>query len=196
LISAVILGAGLSTRFGAKKQLVKFEGATLLETVVGRFLKSKVDDVVVVLGYAAEEIRTNSDFGRARVVVNADYAQGLSTSLKAGIDAVNPAAKAAVVALGDQPLISVRIIDLLVEKYMETGGPIVAPFYQRRRGNPVLFDKSLFSELRNIHGDTGAKASLERHADKVVKVQVDDIGVLFDIDTQDDYGRLLKTLEK
>jgi molybdenum cofactor cytidylyltransferase len=130
------------------------------------------------------------------VVVNPDYAQGLSTSLKAGIDAVNPAAKAGVVALGDQPLISVRIIDLLVEKYMETGGPIVAPFYQRRRGNPVLFDKSLFSELRNIHGDTGAKASLERHADKVVKVQVDDIGVLFDIDTQDDYGRLLKTLEK
>jgi molybdenum cofactor cytidylyltransferase len=196
LISAVILGAGRSTRFGAKKQLVKFEGATLLETVVGRFLKSKVDDVVVVLGYAAEEIRTNSNFGRARVVVNPDYAQGLSTSLKAGIDAVNPAANAGVVALGDQPLISVRIIDLLVEKYMETGGPIVAPFYQRRRGNPVLFDKSLFSELRNIHGDTGAKASLERHADKVVKVQVDDIGVLFDIDTQDDYGRLLKTLEK
>ncbi len=196
MISAVILGAGRSTRFGAKKQLLKFEGATLLETVVGRFLESKVDDVVVVLGYAAKEIRTNSDFGRARVVINRDYAQGLSTSLKAGIDAVNPAAQAAVVALGDQPLISVLTIDLLVEKYLESGGPIVAPFYQRRRGNPVLFDKSLFSELRNIHGDTGAKASLEMHADKVVKVQIDDIGVLFDIDTQDDYGRLLKTLEK
>ncbi len=196
MISAVVLGAGRSTRFGAKKQLLKFKGATLLETVVGRFLESRVDEVVVVLGYAAKEIRTNSDFGRANVVINTDYAQGLSTSLRAGIDAVDPKAKAAVVALGDQPLISVRTIDQLVHKYLETGGPIVAPFFQRRRGNPVLFDKSLFSELRNIHGDTGAKASLERHADKVVKVQVDDIGVLFDIDTQDDYGRLLKTLGK
>lgn len=196
MISAIILGAGRSTRFGAKKQLLKFDGATLLETVIGTFFKAKVDDVIVVLGYAAKEIRTNSDFGRARVVVNADYAQGLSTSLRAGIDEVNPAARAAIVALGDQPLISVRTIDLLVENYLETGGPIVAPFFQRRRGNPVLFDRALFSELRNIHGDTGAKASLERHAERIVKVQVDDIGVIFDIDTQDDYGRLLKTLGK
>ena len=196
MISAVILGGGRSTRFGAKKQLLKFKGATLLETVVGRFLESKVDEVIVVLGYAAKEIRRNSDLGRARVVINADYALGLSTSLRAGINAVDPASKAAVVALGDQPLISVRTIDQLVDRYLETGGPIVAPFFQRRRGNPVLFDKSFFSELKNIHGDTGAKASLERHADKVVKVQVDDLGVLFDIDTQDDYGRLLKTLGK
>jgi molybdenum cofactor cytidylyltransferase len=196
LISAVILGAGRSTRFGAKKQLLKFKGATLLETVVGKFLESKVDDVVVVLGNSAKEIRLISDFGHAKVVINKDYAKGMSTSLRAGIDAVNPEARAAVIALGDQPLISVRTIDLLVEKYLETGGPVVAPFFQRRRGNPVLFDKSLFHELRSVQGDTGAKASVERHADEVVKVQVDDYGVIFDIDTQDDYDRLLRTSGK
>jgi len=120
----------------------------------------------------------------------------MSTSLRAGIDAINPEAKAAVIALGDQPLISVRTIDLLVERYLKTGGPIVAPYFQARRGNPVLFDRSLFPELRNVQGDTGAKASVERHADDVVKVQVDDYGVLFDIDTQGDYDRLLRTSGK
>jgi molybdenum cofactor cytidylyltransferase len=196
LISAVILGAGRSTRFGAKKQLLKFKGATLLETVVGSFLESKVDEVVVVLGNVAKEIQANSDFGHARVVINNAYAKGMSTSLRAGIDAVNPEANAVIIGLGDQPLISARTIDLLVEKYLETGGPIVAPFFQRRRGNPVLFDKRLFPELRNVQGDTGAKASVESHTDQVVKVQVDDYGVLFDIDTQDDYDRLLRTSGK
>jgi len=194
VISAVILGAGRSTRFGDLKQLLKVGKTTLLETVVDRFLSSSVDQVVVVLGFRADEILANSKFRTARVVVNPDYEQGLGTSLRTGIDAIDPEASAAIIALGDQPLLAVNTIDSLIRKYSETLGPIVAPFYGRRRGNPVLFDRSLFAELRMTRGDEGAKGMIERMSDSVVKIHVDDPGVVFDIDTERDYDRLRKIL--
>src|SRR6266849_4654262 len=139
LISAVVLAAGRSARFGELKQLLNVGKMNLLETVVHRFLGASVDEVVVVLGFRADEILANSEFGTARVVVNYGFELGLGTSLKMGIEAINPEASAVIVALGDQPLLSVNTIDSIVRKYSETHGPIVAPFYGRRRGNPVLF---------------------------------------------------------
>ncbi len=157
-------------------------------------MSSSVDEVVVVLGFRADEILANSEFKTARVVVNLDYDQGLGTSLKTGIGAANPEASAAIIALGDQPLLSVNTIDAIIKMYSESRGPIVAPFYGRRRGNPVLFDKSLFPELRKVVGDEGAKSVLGRMEDKIVKVSVDDQGVVFDIDSESDYRRLLSML--
>jgi molybdenum cofactor cytidylyltransferase len=191
MVSAVVLGAGRSSRFGEAKQLMKVGERTLLETVVSRFLESRVDELILVLGFEADQILKDSDFGRARVVVNADYEQGLSSSMRAGIDALDPKAQAVVIALGDQPLLSVKTIDMLLQKYSETGGPIVAPFFQNRRGNPVLFDRSLFAELRKVRGDVGAKAVVDRMEEKIVRVQVDDLGVLLDIDTKQQYLRFL-----
>ncbi len=189
MISAVVLAAGRSARLGEPKQLLKAGKKTVLETVIHRFEMSGVEEVVLVLGYRADEILKKSEFGDARVVVNLDYEQGLASSLRVGIDAINPGASAVIVALGDQPLLSVHTIDSLLEKYSETHGLIVAPFLERRRGNPVLFDKSLFPELRKMQGDEGAKGVIERMKDKVVKVQVEDFGVLLDIDTEEDYLR-------
>jgi len=195
LISAVVLAAGHSARFGEPKQLLKVGKKNLLETVVHGFLSSSVDEVVVVLGFRAKEILANSELGAARVVVNHDYELGLGTSLKRGIEEANPEASAAIVALGDQPVLSVNTINAIIRKYSETRGQIVAPFYGRRRGNPVLFDKSLFPELRNVVGDEGAKRVIGRMEEKIVKVSVDDPGVVFDIDTESDYRRLLTMLE-
>jgi molybdenum cofactor cytidylyltransferase len=190
VISAVVLAAGRSTRFGDLKQLLKVGKTTLLETVVDRFLDSRVDEVVVVLGFRADEILAHSNFRAARVVVNHDFERGLGTSLKAGIDSVGPESSAAIIALGDQPLLEVDTINSLIRKYLETSGSIVAPFYGRRRGNPVLFDRSLFPELRGYHGENGAKGLIVRMGEKIVKVNVDDEGVVFDIDTERDYLRL------
>ncbi|MDA4126696.1 MAG: nucleotidyltransferase family protein [Thaumarchaeota archaeon] len=194
LISAVVLAAGRSARFGELKQLLKVGKENLLETVVHRFLSSSVDEVVIVLGFRAEEILANSEFGTSRVVMNHDYEQGLGTSLKTGIEAANPEASAAIVALGDQPLLSVETIDAIIRRYTETHGPIVAPYYGRRRGNPVLFDKSIFPELTKVVGDEGATRVIGRMEEKIVKVSVDDPGVVFDIDTESDYRRLLSML--
>jgi molybdenum cofactor cytidylyltransferase len=194
LISAVVLAAGRSTRFGELKQLLKVGKENLIETVVHGFLSSTADEVVVVLGFGADKILANSEFGTARVVVNPDYEEGLGTYLKTGIEAANPEASAAIVALGDQPLLSVNTINSIITKYSETHGPIVAPFYGRRRGNPVLFDRSLFPELRRVAGDEGAKNVIRRMEENIVKVSVDDPGVIFDIDDESDYRRLLTML--
>jgi molybdenum cofactor cytidylyltransferase len=175
---------------------LKLGEMNLLETVVQRFLDSRVQEVVVVLGFRADEIRANSELGTARVVVNPDYDEGLGTSLKTGIEAANPETSAAIVALGDQPLLSVSTIDSIIRKYSETLGPIIAPFYGRRRGNPVLFDRSLFPELTMVAGDEGAKRVLARMEKKIVKVVVDDQGVVFDVDNERDYSRLLTILGK
>jgi molybdenum cofactor cytidylyltransferase len=186
----VVLGAGRSARLGAPKQLLKVGKKSVLETVVHRFLESKVDEVVLVLGFLADEILRTSDFGDARIVMNPDYEQGLGSSLRVGIEAVSLRASAAVVALGDQPLLSVQTIESLLRKYSETRGLIVAPYFRKRRGNPVLFDRSLFPDLKKAKGDEGAKGLIVRMQETVVKVQVDDIGVLVDIDTEEDYLRL------
>ena len=194
MISAVVLAAGRSARFGELKQLLKVGKKNLVETVVNGFLSSSVDEVVVVLGFGADEILAHSEFGTARVVVNPDYEQGLGTSLKTGIEAANPEASAVILALGDQPLLSVNTINAIIAKYSGTHGHIVAPFYGRRRGNPVLFDRVLFPELRKLVGDEGAKSVIRRMEENVVKVSVDDPGVVFDIDSESDYRRLLTML--
>jgi molybdenum cofactor cytidylyltransferase len=196
LISGVVLAAGESARFGVHKQLLKIGGRTLLETVVGKFSESRVDEVVVVLGCDSKFIQRKVALGRARVVTNTDYEKGLSSSIRAGIEAVRPESRAVILALGDQPLISIATIDALVQKYLETGGPVVAPYFRRRRGNPVLFDRQLFPYLKKIEGDRGAKAAIKEHGWRVVRVDVKDPGVLLDIDSEADYRRVLRELSE
>lgn len=196
MISAVVFAAGGSTRFGAPKQLLKIGGRTLLETVVEKFLESRVDEVIVVLGHDSELIQQKVALGRARVVTNRDYGRGLGSSIRAGIEAVGAESRAVILALGDQPLLSVATVDALVQKYLETGGPIVAPYFQRRRGNPVLFDRKLFRYLKKIEGDRGAKAVIKEQGWKVVRVDVRDPGVLLDIDSEADYRRALGELSE
>jgi len=168
----------------------------LLETVVAKFSASVVDEVIVVLGHESKFIQQKVFLGKARVVTNRDYDKGLGSSIRAGIKAVGRETKAVILALGDQPLLSVATIDTLVQKYSETGGPIVVPYFRGRRGNPVLFDCKLFPDLKNIEGDRGLKKTIEEHGWKVVKVQVKDPGVLLDIDSEADYHRALEELSK
>ena len=196
MISAVVLAAGESTRFGSPKQLLKMGGRTLLETVVGRFTESRVDEVIVVLGRDSELIQRKVALGRARVVTNRDYEKGLSSSIRTGIEAVGRESGAVILALGDQPLILVATIGALVQSYLETGGPVVAPYFRRQRGNPVLFDRKLFPYLKRIEGDRGAKAVIKEHGWKVVRVDVKDPGVLLDIDSEADYRRVLGELSE
>ena len=196
MISAVVLAAGRSTRFGGTKQLLKMDGGTLLGTAVRRFTESVVDEVIVVLGHDSELIKQKVVLGRAKVVTNMDYDRGLSSSIRAGIEAVAPESEAVILALGDQPFISAATISALVQKYAETGGPVVAPYFRGRRGNPVLFDRKLFPSLMGIEGARGAKAAIREHGWKVVRVNVKDRSVLLDIDSEGDYERALGELSE
>jgi CTP:molybdopterin cytidylyltransferase MocA len=191
VIAGVVLAAGASSRLGQPKQLLPFRGRPLLETTLARVVTARLDEVVVVLGGSAEAILAQIDLHGARPVLNPDYRDGQSTSLRAGLAAVEDRAEAVVFVLGDQPLQSVAVIDALVATYRQTGAPIVAPTYGGVRGNPVLFASVTFPLLHGLSGDQGARPLLRARADLVRDVPVGVPAPPADIDTWDDYRAVL-----
>jgi len=189
LIAAVVLAAGLSTRMGRAKLILPIGGKTVLERVLDTYRGARVDDIVVVIGASAEQIRSSVRFDEERVVFNPEYRKGMSGSLKLGIEALGSETEAAIIALGDQPFLSSKTVDRLVDEYLATKAPIVVPVYRGQRGNPVLFDSSLFSQIREIEGDKGAKSVVLKNEARVREVAVEDEGVLLDIDTPSDYEK-------
>jgi len=198
-VSAVILAAGMSTRMGALKQLLPLNGRTLLENVLESVRKSQVDEVVLVLGFEADTIQEKIPLDRVKVVVNEAYREGMGASVRVGIEQVSPDADAALVMLADQPFVKPDSLDRLIHIYAEQKPQIVIPVYQGFRGNPVLLDRSVFPELLNLGGDIGCRAIFGSHTENILKVPVEDIGVLVDIDTQADFEKFsrgdLATLE-
>lgn len=182
MIAALILAAGESKRFGEVKQLL------LLDRVLENVRAAKLDAVVVVLGAHAEEIRRAVGFAGERVVVNDHYAQGMSTSIQAGLRALPEEAEAAMIVLGDQPLVAPATMDLLIDEYRRARPSAVVPTVDGVRGNPVIIARPLFSELMELRGDVGFRAIAARHL--VLEVPVADRGVLLDVDTPADLTRV------
>ncbi len=190
MISAIVLAAGQATRFGQSKQLMRLADKPLLEHVLDYVNASRVDDVIVVLGAYADEIRSQVHLGRARVVLNPDYAEGMSTSIRAGLSAQREGTEAAMIVLGDQPFVAPRTLDSLIDEYRRTQPAVVIPTYKGLRGNPVVVDKRLFPEMMELRGDIGCRAIFGGHAGSIAKLAVDDRGIVTDIDTMEDFARL------
>ena len=192
MISGVVLAAGRSSRHGRPKQLLPLAGQPLLTHVLRNAAASQLDEVVLVLGHEAARIEAAvGDWGQ-RVVVNPDHLAGQSTSLRAGLAAIDLTAEAVLFLLGDQPQVGPAIIDALIDTYRATGGPIVVPEYGGQRGNPILFDRALFPELARVTGDEGARSVVQQHATDVIAVPVGDRPPR-DVDTEEDYAALLVT---
>ena len=189
MISAIVLAAGRSTRMGKNKLVQPHDWRPVLGRVLDDMKGSKVGEIVVVLGEGAEEVRRKVDLSGTRVVVNPRYAEGMSTSVKAGLRSVSPSAAAAVVVLGDQPFLSSALVDSLIDGFLEEGAPVVVPVRLGRRRNPVLFARSAFPEIMNISGDRGAKAVVEAQGAAALEVKVGQAGTVLDVDTPSDYRR-------
>lgn len=190
MISAIVLAAGQATRFGQCKQVLRLGGKTILDRALDNLRGSKIDDIVIVLGAHAEEIREKVrllESSVERIVTNPDFASGMSTSIQAGLRALPESAEAAMIVLGDQPFVTPRTIDLLIDEYRLTRASVVVPTYNGVRGNPVIVDRSLFGEMLGIRGDVGCRAIFGEHMQSTAKVPVDDRGVLVDIDTREDF---------
>lgn len=190
-IFGVILAAGSSSRLGRAKQLLPLGNRPVLAHTVANALGSSLDGVIVVLGHAADTIRAQIEFGPATVAINERYAEGQSTSLHVGVAALPPDAIAALFILGDQPLIGPAVHEALIAAYRRTGAPIVQPSYDGQRGNPVLLARKLFPELLQVTGDQGARNVIRAHAAEVVAIPIPGTTPTDDLDTEDDYQRLL-----
>ncbi|HXY50646.1 MAG TPA: NTP transferase domain-containing protein [Terriglobales bacterium] len=188
--SAVILAAGISTRMGEVKQLLQVDGRPLLQHVLDHVRASEISEIILVLGHAADAIRRELDLEPIKLVVNEDYRGGMGCSLKAGLSAVDPQAKAAIVVLADQPFVRPFTLDRLIREHARSGAQIVIPTYHGFRGNPVLLDRRVFPEVMGIGGDVGCRAIFGDHAEGIVKVPVEDVGILLDIDRPGDYEKL------
>ncbi len=184
-IAAIVLAAGRSTRMGTLNKLtIAIDGKAMIGHAVAAALASKARPVVVVTGHHRERVQTALAGASVNFVHNPDYAQGLSTSLKAGLAALPPDIDGVVVLLGDMPRVAAADIDRLIAAYNPVEGrAIVVPTRKGKRGNPVLLGRQLFHELARIEGDSGAREAIAAHGDLVAEIEMDSDGVLTDIDT-------------
>ena len=184
---AVILAAGRSSRMGEAKQLLRLGEHTVLGQVLENVRGSGVKDIVLVLGHEAEKIRERISTENLNVVINESYQQGMGTSLGAGLAALPPGVDAALIILADQPFIRPKTLGLLMDHYKRSSAQIVIPTYKGFRGNPVLLDRSVFSEVMALTGDIGCRAIFGNHLEGIVKQPVEDIGILLDLDDKEDF---------
>jgi len=188
--SAVILAAGTSTRMGSVKQLLRLDDRPLLQHVLDNVRASAVQEIVLVLGAAGEAIQREIDTLGLRVVINENYLQGMGTSLKAGLCAVDELSQAAIIVLADQPFVQPATLDQLIAEHQRSKAQVVIPTYRGFRGNPVLLDRSVFPEVMALTGDIGCRAIFGDHLEGIVKLPVDDVGILLDIDRKADLEAL------
>jgi molybdenum cofactor cytidylyltransferase len=199
-LSGIILAAGTSTRMGRLKQLLPLGDRPLLQHVLDAAVASCLDEVILVLGHRADEIREAIQLPAertVRVIVNPDYAQGQSTSLRLGLRAADPLAQAAAILLGDQPHVTRALIDTVAGSFFATSAPIVRPVFtgasgRRVPGHPVFLARRIWTEVEQLRGDAGARTLLAAHPDWLAEVPVasDPPG---DIDSWEDYERAVDT---
>jgi molybdenum cofactor cytidylyltransferase len=183
-VAAIILAAGMSRRMGkANKLLEPINNELMVKRVTRQVLASQVEQVMLVTGHEAEKVQAALIDEDIKIVHNPDFAEGLSTSLHCGLTHLSGDIDAAVICLADMPAVSSVIIDRLIAAFNpEENRLICVPFYQGQRGNPVVLAKRFFSEMNELSGDKGAREFLQKYADLVCEVEIDDEGILYDID--------------
>jgi molybdenum cofactor cytidylyltransferase len=186
-VAAIVLAAGSSTRLGQPKQLVAFEGETLVRRIVRAAAQAGCTPVVVVVGETGDEIATDLRGTDAQIVVNSDWQRGLGTSIKRGVEHIEQVEGIVVLAC-DQPFVDRAIIEALMNQQDVTGKRIVASRYANTLGIPALFSHSCFRELLQLSDASGAKALIE--ADTTRAAHIEFPAGAIDIDTPDDLARL------
>ncbi|MEZ5774459.1 MAG: molybdopterin-binding/glycosyltransferase family 2 protein [Hyphomicrobiaceae bacterium] len=191
-IAALVLAAGRSSRMGPSNKLIaEWRGKPLVRHVAEAALASRADPVVVVTGHMERAVREALSGLDVRLVSNDRFAEGLSTSLAAGLDALAPEIDGALVLLGDMPGVTPAHLDRLIAAFApKEGRAICIPLAGGRRGNPVLWARAFFDEMRAVKGDTGARHLIGEHAEEVAEVEIADEAVLTDIDTPEALARL------
>lgn len=190
-VSAIVLAAGQSRRMGARNKLLEeVGGKPMVRIAAEAALDSAAGEVIVVTGHEAERMAKELGDLDVRLVDNPDYAEGLSTSLRAGLSAVSPDSDAAIVALADMPRVTAEVLDQLMDAFSRTPATqIVVPTFEGKRGNPVLWGRRFFADLMTVEGDVGGRALIGAHGGLVSEIDVG-ADVELDVDTPEALDRV------
>jgi len=194
MIVAVILSAGESSRMGQPKALLPIDGQTFIEKIVGALARTRVGQIIVVLGHDAEMLKRRLEHLAVAFLVNADYKSGQLSSLQTAVRRLQSDRECdgMLVHLVDHPYISSTLVDVMIEQFYVAKKLIVVPRCQGKRGHPVIFSRALFAELLNAPLDQGAKAVVNAHRDETLEIETDDPGIAVDIDTPELYRQHVK----
>ena len=187
-VTGLVLGAGGSRRLGRPKQLLPYGERTLLEHTVATARACGLDQLVVPIGGAADEVRERVDLTGAQVVVNEDYGDGCSSSIAAALEVVDPRCEVLVLMLGDQPGVTPATVHALLAGRGDA--PLAVCRYDDGRGHPLAFERRIFPRLADLHGDKAVWRLLDERADEVVEVRIAG-NVPLDVDTPEDYQAVL-----
>jgi len=197
-IAGVVLGAGTSSRFNGNKLTALIDGRPTIGHVVDAALASRLGRVVVVLGHESEDVErvlgarcSNERIGLVHI---ANYADGQSRSVIAGLRSVQSDFTAAMYLMGDQPFLTSQIIDLLISAFEKSEATICHPTIDGMRRNPVVFDAAFFPEILTLEGDTGARAILEANRDQALAIPFGDELPFLDMDTVAQYRKMIRTI--
>jgi len=190
-VGLMILAAGASTRMGTPKQLLTYQGRSLIRHITEIAIASVCQPIIVVLGANAAQIQPEVKELPVQIIENQYWAEGMSSSIRvglAGLKAINHNLEAVAIALCDQPWVSSQLLNQIVEAYYLTKKPIIAAEYAETLGVPALFSRTLFSELRELKSSQGAKQLIKKHIHQVFSLPFPE-GII-DIDTPQDYENL------
>ena len=190
MIAAIVLAAGKSERMGRPKALLPIAGRTFLENILDAISRSSIQHTVVVAGHHREEIERCVPL--VQTVFNANYEQGMVTSLQTGIRALPAAAAGALLFLVDHPLVESATVEALIAHFAPNR--IVLPVFAGRRGHPVLFSSEVLTEILELPEGQGANIVVKRDPKRVLEVPVDTPGILVDVDTPEDFEKLRSQL--
>jgi len=192
MLSLIVLAAGKSTRMrGRNKLLAKVDGKPMVRRVVETALSSQVDEVIVVLGWEEDKVRAALSELPCRFVVNKNYEEGQSSSVKVGLSEVVEGTHAVLILPGDVAKIDTRSINLVVDEYNRENRPIVVAAYQNKPGHPILLSRELFKEIQGIDEQSaGLKSVMSNHAADMRLVETNSENVLRDVDTPEDLKEL------
>ena len=194
-VAGVLLAAGTSSRMGKNKLFLTLAGSTVLRRSVETALAAGLEPVLVVLGHESECARAELEGLACRPVLNAGYARGMNTSLSAGIAAVPADASAAVVLLGDMPLVTAEMIRELLDRWRGSQAPLGISLYGEVVAPPILYGRALFPELRALDGEAGGKSVIERHRGEAFELKRP-AAALGDLDVPADFERARAVLEE
>jgi len=196
-VAAILLAAGQGSRMGGGKLLLPIGDATVVERAAKSLIDVPVADLIVVVGTYGLAIKRQLSEFPVRFVLNPDPSSEMAESIRCGLKIVDPASVEAFLVLpADMPLVLPETIRLLVDSLLASDKLIAVPVFQGRRGHPVIFRSNLYETVLNFRSPQGIRPLVHGDPSKVLLVEVDDEGVIADLDNWDDYRRLLKLWER